>query len=105
MLPPHKTEQVINMKKLAIMAAASMMVAVSTAHAQFSYSGNTGTVKVTVTEECQIQVGDFSTTKPRSQLTNGAAIGQWCLLQHGTRELGWHYRGQSSGGPDIHADW
>ncbi|WP_283387507.1 Dr family adhesin [Escherichia coli] len=32
------------MKKLAIMAAASMMVAVSTAHAQFSYSGNTGTV-------------------------------------------------------------
>ncbi|HFN4016451.1 TPA: Dr family adhesin structural subunit [Escherichia coli] len=77
------------MKKLAIMAAASMMVAVSTAHAQFSYSGNTGTVKVTVTEECQIQVGDFSTTKPRSQLTNGAAIGPINVTARGcdTRQI------------------
>lgn len=63
------------MKKLAIMAAASMVFAVSSAHAGFTPSGTTGTTKLTVTEECQVRVGDLTVAKTRGQLTDAAPIG------------------------------
>lgn len=63
------------MKKLAIMAAASMIFTVGSAQATFQASGTTGITTLTVTEECRVQVGNVTATLARSKLKGDTAIG------------------------------
>ncbi|HHU9888802.1 TPA: Dr family adhesin structural subunit DaaE, partial [Escherichia coli] len=63
------------MKKLAIMAAASMIFTVGSAQATFQASGTTGITTLTVTEECRVQVGNVTATLARSKLKDDTAIG------------------------------
>lgn len=63
------------MKKLAIMAATSTILAMSSSHAAFTGSGSTGTTKLTVTEQCQVLVTGSDATKTRGELTDGARVG------------------------------
>ncbi len=71
------------MKKLAIMVATSTILAMSSSHAAFTASGNTGTTKLTVTEQCQVMVTGSTSTKTRGELIDGARVGALSLNARG----------------------